>query len=142
MVQKFVLWRRRGAVAGTLGLALLLGACGGGGGSPADAQAPSVSLTAAPSTPAPGESVTLQATATDNVAVVKVEFLEGGAVLGSDESAPYTLTLTPGSGTHSYVARALDAAGNAGVSAPQVVTVAVSSAGVFDSSVWDGATFQ
>jgi hypothetical protein len=64
-------------------------------------------------------TITLNATASDNVGVTQVEFLVDGVARGTDTSAPYSLafdsrTLTNGS--HTLVARARDAAGNTGSS--------------------------
>lgn len=133
----------RWAVAGAL---LLLSACGGGE-TPGDTEAPTVTLSAAPGTVAEGGSVTLTATATDNVGVSKVVFKDGAAVLGEDTTLPYSLnvTLAPGSsGVHTYTAQAFDAAGNVGASTGQDVTVtpAAVPAGVWDTSTWDNAQFQ
>jgi hypothetical protein len=60
-------------------------------------------------------SITLSATASDNVGVTNVEFLVDGVLKGSDASSPYSMTLdstTLANGSHSLVARAYDAAGN------------------------------
>jgi YVTN family beta-propeller protein len=82
-----------------------------------DTKAPTVSLT----TPATGATVsgtvTLSATATDNVAVAGVQFLVDNAPLGAeDTTAPYGPvswnTTTATNGTHLLTARARDAAGN------------------------------
>lgn len=134
----------RWAIAGAL---LLLSACGGGGGTPGDTEAPTVALSAAPGTVAEGGSVTLTATATDNVGVSKVVFKDGAVVVGEDTALPYTLSVTlaaGSSGVHTYTAQAFDAAGNTGVSAGQAVTVtpAAAQAGVWDTSTWDNAQFQ
>ncbi|HEY7615298.1 MAG TPA: Ig-like domain-containing protein, partial [Terriglobales bacterium] len=71
--------------------------------------------------------VTLAATATDNVGVVKVEFYSDGVLIGVDTSAPYAYkwnTRKVAMGTHSLQAKAYDAAGKVGVSVPVSVTVA------------------
>jgi hypothetical protein len=60
-------------------------------------------------------TITLNATASDNVGVSRVDFLVDGAQKGSDSSSPYSLSFdstTLSNGTHSLVARAFDAAGN------------------------------
>jgi hypothetical protein len=92
-----------------------------------DQTAPTVSVTA----PANGATVTgtvsVTATASDNVGVAGVQFLLDGANLGAeDTTAPYsvswnTATATPGS--HVVTARARDAAGNATTSATVTLTV-------------------
>lgn len=94
---------------------------------PPDTVAPTVSLTApAPAAVVKG-SITLSASATDNVGVVGVSFLLDGVLLGSeDTSAPYTQTwgsTTAAEGTHLIKARARDAAGNTAESAAVTVTV-------------------
>ena len=62
--------------------------CTGCGGSPADTTKPSALI----SSPADGSTVsgavTIQATATDNVGVVKVEFYIDGQKKGEDTSSP------------------------------------------------------
>jgi hypothetical protein len=69
--------------------------------------------------PAPGATVpaevTLTASAADNVAVDRVEFLVDGTLVGTAKSAPYTVqhTFGPGEdGPHTAVARAVDSVGN------------------------------
>ena len=92
-----------------------------------DATAPTVSVTA-PSAGAnvSGTSVTVAATATDNVGVVGVQFLLDGVALGAeDTSAPYSTSwdsTTASNGSHTLTARARDAAGNATTSAGVTVT--------------------
>ena len=105
-------------------LPLWLAACGGGGDTapvippgPVDAQPPSATLTA-PADLAAGltGTLTLTATATDNVAVTGVEFQVDGVQVGSVvASAPYSTSLDSNayaSGQHVVRARARDAAGN------------------------------
>lgn len=60
-------------------------------------------------------TITLSATAADNVGVSKVEFYVDNALKGTDTTAPYSMTLdsnTLSNASHSLVARAYDAAGN------------------------------
>ncbi len=64
-------------------------------------------------------TITLSATATDNVAVTKVDFYVDGVLKGTDTTSPYALTLdsTPlANGAHTLLAKAYDAAGNVGSS--------------------------
>jgi hypothetical protein len=72
-------------------------------------------------------TVTLSATATDNVGVTGVQFLVNNAPFSSvDTTAPYTLTVntTPAhNGTYTIAALAGDAAGNITTSAPVTITV-------------------
>jgi hypothetical protein len=68
----------------------------------------------------------MAATATDNIGVVRVDFLVDGVVKGSSSTAPYRLSvdsrlLTQGS--HTFGARAMDAAGNVSVLSTTVATV-------------------
>lgn len=66
-------------------------------------------------------TITLSATASDNVGVTKVEFWVDGALKGTATAAPYSMTLDSRSlpnGTHSLVAKAFDAAGNSASSTP------------------------
>jgi hypothetical protein len=74
-----------------------------------------------------GDAVPLAATAAaaDNATISKVEFYDDTTLLGTDTSAPYTLStssLTVGS--HSLVAKAYDSLGASGESAPVGITVA------------------
>lgn len=75
-------------------------------------------------------TITLSATASDNVGVARVDFVVDGVVKGSDTSSPYSMTLdstTLSNGSHSLVARAYDAAGNSGASS--AVSFSISNAG-------------
>lgn len=75
-------------------------------------------------------TISLNATASDNVGVSRVDFLVDGALKGSDSSSPYALGLDSTSlsnGTHSLIARAFDAAGNSGDSG--AVSFSVSNSG-------------
>jgi hypothetical protein len=89
-----------------------------------DAAPPTVVLTG----PTPGATltgtVTLTAVANDNVGVAAMDFLVDETLIGSDDSAPYSVSWSSRSvpnGNHSLTARARDAAGNAGSSAPVTV---------------------
>ncbi|MFC5510785.1 CehA/McbA family metallohydrolase [Massilia jejuensis] len=67
-------------------------------------------------------TITLSASASDNVGVSRVEFYVDNVLKGSDASAPYAMTLdstTLANGSHVLGAKAYDAAGNVG-SAPSV----------------------
>ncbi len=86
------------------------------GGGTADTTAPVVSA----SESGTGGMISFGATATDNVGVTKVEFTVDGVLKGADTTAPYGMTLdstTLANGSHTLVAKAYDAAGNAGTSA-------------------------
>lgn len=91
----------------------------------ADNTPPTVQLTA----PAAGATVTgsvaLAATAGDDTAVARVEFLIDGAQVGSDAAAPYEVTwssATVADGPHTVTARAVDTAGNTATSARTITT--------------------
>ena len=72
-----------------------------------------------------GSNVTLQATAGDaDGTVVRVEFLSGGTLLGSDGTAPYSYTWqNVAAGSHSVAARAVDDRGATTISAARAFTV-------------------
>lgn len=117
-----------------LSAALLLASCGGGGAPAADTSAPSVSLSAAQN----GTTVSLTATASDNVGVTKVEFYRGGTLVSTDATAPYTASFTVNSADNGVVnvtARAYDAAGNQGQGGAQV-TVNVPRTPTLYQGVW------
>ncbi len=92
-----------------------------------DTTAPTISLTAPANGATVSGTITVSATASDNVGVVGVQFLLDGANLGAeDTSSPFsvawnTSTATPGS--HTLTARARDAAGNTTTSTTTTVTV-------------------
>jgi hypothetical protein len=90
-----------------------------------DELAPTVAFSA----PAEGATVmgtlTLTATATDNVAVTRVEFYDGDTRLSTDTTSPYSYswnTLTSSNGEHTLTAKAFDAKANIGIT---TVTVTV-----------------
>jgi hypothetical protein len=86
------------------------GSAGGG-----DSTAPTASVSESGSSGV----IMLNATASDNVGVSRVEFYVDGALKATDSSSPYSATLdstTLANGTHALVARAYDAAGNVGSS--------------------------
>ncbi len=92
-----------------------------------DTTPPSVTLTApANGATVSGSSVTVAATASDNVGIAGVQFLLDGANLGAeDTTSPYSVTwnTTTAAGTHVLSARARDAAGNTQTSSTVTVTV-------------------
>jgi hypothetical protein len=97
---------------------------GGGGGG--DTTAPTASITS----PTNGSTVTgnvqITATASDNVAVARVELYVDGVLFATDTSAPYNFnwnTKKVSRTTHTLQVRAYDAAGNVGSSATVTVTV-------------------
>lgn len=71
-------------------------------------------------------TVTLEATATDNQGVAEVRFYVNGSLVGTDTSAPYSVSwdsTTVGNGDVALTAEADDAAGNTGISGTVTVTV-------------------
>ena len=72
-------------------------------------------------------TIAVSATATDDVAVVKVEFYrDGGVLLGTVTTPPYSVnfdTTTVGDGSHCFYAKAYDAANNVSSSSTNCVTV-------------------
>jgi Zn-dependent metalloprotease len=73
-----------------------------------------------------GDTLSFSATATDKVGVVRVDYLIGDNPVGSAVKSPYTATLsakTLPDGLFQLVAKAYDAAGNVGISAPVPFTV-------------------
>ena len=88
---------------------------------------PTVSLSI-PGSPNCSGTINLNATANDNVAVAKVEFLRDGTLFSTSTSPPYGAafdTRSLGNGSHSFTAKAYDAANNTEVS---TVTVLVDNA--------------
>lgn len=81
-------------------------------------------------TPVDGTAVTgtvsLTASATDNVALQRVEFLINGAIVATDTTTPYAVSwnsATVANGTAAYSVRAVDFAGNAAVSTVNQLTI-------------------
>jgi plastocyanin len=94
-----------------------------------DTNAPTVGLTSPTDQSAVSGSVSLRATASDDLGVTDVQFTVGGSVVGhSTQGSPeYSLTwdsTTVADGSYTVTARARDAAGNTSTSAPVQVTVA------------------
>jgi len=108
-------------------------------GGSSDTTPPMAALTA----PADGSTVTgtttIAASASDDVAVSRVEFWVDGALKGSDTTSPYSYawdTTTTANGSRGLVAKAYDAAGNVGTSTGVTVTVNnVSTTAVFDATL-------
>jgi hypothetical protein len=94
---------------------------------PPDTTPPSVAVTSPAAGATVGGTVTVTASASDDVGVAGVQFLLDGASLGAeDTSAPYSVawnTTTSVNGAHQLAARARDAAGNVTTSTVVAVTV-------------------
>jgi glucose/arabinose dehydrogenase len=107
--------------SGTVGRIAFTGGGGGGG----DTISPTVSIT----NPANGanvarrSTVTITATASDNVGVARMEFLVNGALQCADTTSPYSCNWSVPNAknvTYQLQARAFDQAGNVGTSSIQV----------------------
>ncbi|MEW2287682.1 glycoside hydrolase family 48 protein [Streptomyces sp. NPDC047841] len=96
----------------------------------AGAHQPPVTVLTSPSAGAvysQGEAVPLAATAAaaDNATIGKVEFYDDTTLLGTDTSAPYSLSVSSLTvGSHSLVAKAYDSLGASAASTPVGITVA------------------
>jgi Rieske Fe-S protein len=94
-----------------------------------DTTPPTVSLTSSSVNVLADGKITLTATATDETGgsgLAKVEFLEGSTLLGSASAAPFTFDINftqTNNGTHNYIAKAYDKAGNFASSTPSVSVV-------------------
>ncbi len=91
-----------------------------------DTTAPTVSLASTSTSVTAAGSITLNASATDNIGVSKVEFIENGAVIATSTASPYSTNISfaaANNGTHTYTAKAYDAAGNVTTSNSVTVTV-------------------
>lgn len=98
----------------------------------ADVTAPTVSI----SSPASGttftsaQTVSIAVSAQDNVGVSKVELYDGTTLMGTDSAAPYSFSwaiTSANNGSHSFTAKAYDAAGNSTVSSPAGLNVNIAS---------------
>ena len=114
-------------------LVLTLLGCGGGGGGgaapvpPGDTVAPTVSITQPVNVSTTG-TTTVSASASDNLAVTRVELWANNALQATLTSAPYNFSWNTASltlGSYTLVAKAYDAAGNVGLSSNVVVTVPI-----------------
>jgi Big-like domain-containing protein/carbohydrate binding protein with CBM6 domain len=97
---------------------------------PADTTPPTVTITAPLSGMTVSGSVTISATASDNIGVVGVQFYVDGVAVGVEMTTPpYQVSWTGSNGMHSLTAAARDAAGNVGRSGAIAVNVANSNTG-------------
>lgn len=102
-----------------------------GGSASADTQAPSVSA----SVSGTSGTISLSATASDNVGVAKVEFHVDGIKVGTLSAAPYAMSLEStalANGSHTLTAKGYDAAGNVGAS--NTVAFAISNGPAADTT--------
>ena len=101
---------------------------GGGGGG--DTTPPTASITSLTNGSTISGLITINADATDNVGVTKVELYVDGTLMGTDTTSPYSFpldTTTLTNGAHSFMVKAYDAAGN--TSNSLLITVNNSSGG-------------
>lgn len=94
---------------------------------PTDTTAPTITLTAPAANATVSNTVTLSATATDNIAVTGVQFILDGINFGGELTvAPFTApldTTTLSNGAHTIAVTAHDAANNSTTTTPITVTV-------------------
>ncbi|HXO42431.1 MAG TPA: Ig-like domain-containing protein, partial [Thermoanaerobaculia bacterium] len=96
-------------------------------GGPADTTPPTTAITAPANGATVSGTVSVTASASDNVGVTRVEIYVDSALKATLTSSPYAWswnTTTAANGAHAIVSKAYDAAGNAGTSATVTVTVA------------------
>lgn len=87
-----------------------------------DTTAPTASITAPTGGTVAVGNVTVQATASDNVGVVRTELWVDGLKVAEDTTAPYAFTWAATAGQHSLVVKAFDAANNSASSTAVTVT--------------------
>ena|GEM_PF-5193778 len=106
--------------AGTIIIVLFLIGCG-------DKEPPEISITQPASGDTVGGIVTINADATDNKGVEKVEFYIDNVLVSTDQSSPYSHTWNASAvqdnTTHNIYAKAFDKANNEGTSETVIVTV-------------------
>jgi hypothetical protein len=91
-----------------------------------DTTAPTVTLTAPTASTTVSNSVSMTATASDNVAVASVTFLVDGSAIGTVSNSPYALAWNSRSvanGPHTLQAQATDTSGNQSTLSAAAVTV-------------------
>jgi hypothetical protein len=106
--------------------ATFFGLASGGGGGGGDTTAPTVNVTAPTNGATVSGTVTITASASDNVGVSRVEFFVDGALVGTSTSSPYSFgwsSTSAANGSHALMAKAYDAAGNVGTDNDTSVTV-------------------
>ncbi len=97
-----------------------------GGPPPPDTTPPATSITSPANGATVSGTITVTASASDNVGVTQVEFYLDGVLKSTDTSAPYEWawnTTTSTNGSHSLTSKAYDAANNSATSAAVSVTV-------------------
>ncbi|MFO0654613.1 MAG: M4 family metallopeptidase [Polyangia bacterium] len=97
-----------------------------------DTTPPTATLTAPSAGSTLTGTVTVSASATDNIGVASVDFYAGTTLIGTDTTAPYSISFnstTVANGSYTLTAKAKDGAGNVGTSAGVAVTVSNSGGG-------------
>lgn len=97
---------------------------------PPDTTKPTVSITNPPSgkTYTNSQTVTILATASDNIGVTSVEFYDGATLKGADSTSGYSfdwMFTASDNAAHVWTARAYDAAGNVSTSSPITLTISI-----------------
>jgi hypothetical protein len=93
---------------------------------PADTILPSVAMISPLAGATLSGTTNLQASATDNIGVTRVDFFVDNQLVSGDTAAPYSVswnTATVANGTHILAAKAYDAAGNVGQSSNVTVNI-------------------
>ena len=89
---------------------------------PVDTEPPTVNFSAPAVNAAVHGTVNVSANAADNVGITHVDFYDGPSLIGTDSSAPYSVSWnTAGDGPHTLTANAYDAAGLSGSDTRSVV---------------------
>jgi hypothetical protein len=110
------------------------------GSAPGDTTPPTVSITspASGTTYTTAQTVTITASASDNVGVTRVEFYDASTLKGTDTTNTYTYSWTfsaANNGTHNWIAKAYDAAGNVRSSSTVSLNVNIGTADTTPPSV-------
>ncbi|HVE85548.1 MAG TPA: Ig-like domain-containing protein, partial [Myxococcales bacterium] len=108
-----------------------------------DTTPPTVSITAPTAGSTVSGTVTISASASDNVGVSRVEFYVDGGLLSSDTTSPYSAswnTAAASNGAHTLTAKAFDAAGNNTTSAAVGVTVSNTSSELVVNGGFEGSS--
>lgn len=116
---------------------LLATACSSSPISTIDNAPPTIALTSTPASMVAGGTVTLTASASDNVGVARVEFYDNGTLIATDTAAPYLASTTynyASNGTHAFKAVAYDTSNNTAEATAQT-TVAIADANEPNDSV-------
>ncbi len=104
---------------------------------------PTVTLTAPAMGALVGGTVTVSAATSDDAAVARVDFLDGGTVVGMVTAPPFSITWHPATtGTHSLTAQATDRVGRVTTSAAVTVTADLTAPTVAMSAPANGSTVQ